>query len=374
MIVHGALDHAELAALGIEPGTLLDFSSNINPFGPPAGVITALAALDPTPYPDRSCHQLRHVLGTRHGCRPDEILAGNGSNELIHLIARALLRPNDSALVIGPTFGEYIHVSHLAGAQIVELRTHERGHFQLDLDALTAVIKRARPRLTWLCAPNNPTGVHLPAGDILGVAEMCAAAGGMLVVDRAYQSFLRADAQAGDPLDTAAPANLLRLHSLTKSHAIAGLRLGYLLGEAGVIARIATYQPTWSVSSAAQAAGLAALADDTFLPASTSQIWASSDTLRAELLQMGLPVHRADLPFMLVCSGDGAATRVALLRRGCVVRDCASFGLPAWVRVSPRRPEENARLLSIWKEMLSPLSPHPLTPSPRTGEGEPEAS
>lgn len=353
MIVHGALDHAELASLGIDPGPLIDFSSNINPFGPPAGVAAALAALNPTPYPDRSCHQLRHAIAGHHGCDPAEILPGNGANELIHLIARALLCPGDRALVVGPTFGEYTYVCQLAGAQIVEVRAHERGQFRLDADVLAIAIKRARPRLTWLCTPNNPTGVDFSSDTILSLAETCAAAGGLLVVDRAYRSFLRDSDHGGDPLDdVAAPASLLRLYSLTKSYAIAGLRLGYLLAEAGLIVRIAAYQPTWSVSSPAQAAGLAALADDAFLPTSMPQIWAGSDALRDGLLALGMPVHRDDLPFMLVHPGDGAATRLALLRRGYVVRDCASFGLQAWVRVAPRRPEENARLLDVWRELL----------------------
>ena len=313
MIAHGSLDHAELAALGVDPAGLADFSSNLNPFGPPTAVRAALAGLNPAPYPDRSCHQLRRALAERHGCAPATILAGNGANELIHLVARALLRPGDIALVVGPTFGEYAHASRLAGGKVVELRGHERGQFQLDAEALATAIRRARPRLAWLCAPNNPTGVDLPAETTLGLAEACAAVGGMLVVDRAYRSFLRVEAQGDDPLDAAPPAGLLRLHSLTKSYALAGLRLGYLLADAGLIARIAAYQPTWSVSSPAQAAGLAALADERFLPDSMPQLWAGSDRLMAGLAAMGLTVHRADLPFMLVRSGDGAAARAALL-------------------------------------------------------------
>src|SRR5262245_35877855 len=101
IVAHGALDHAELAAHGLRPEGLLDFSSNLNPFGPPPGVRAALAALDPAPYPDRSCLQLRRELAARHSCDRDQVLPGNGSNELIHLLARALLRPGDVSLVIG---------------------------------------------------------------------------------------------------------------------------------------------------------------------------------------------------------------------------------------------------------------------------------
>lgn len=350
-VAHGALDHEELAALGLRPEELLDFSSNLNPFGPPAGVRAALAALDPAPYPDRSCRRLRLRLAERHRCAPDAVLAGNGANELIHLLARALLEPGATTLVAGPTFGEYAHASRLAGARVVELCAHERGRFQLDLEALVAAVRRARPRLTWLCAPNNPTGADLPSESIAALCAACAGHGGLLVVDRAYHE-LRREPHDDPLIDRAPPANLVRLHAMTKSYALAGLRLGYLLADPPIVARVGAHQPAWSVSSAAQAAGLAALDDSAFLPATLPQLWGSSDALRDGLLGLGLAVWRGALPFMLVRTGDGAATRAALLDRGCAVRDCASFGLPAWVRVAPRRPAENRRLIDAWKELV----------------------
>lgn len=346
-VAHGALDHRELAALGLRPEQLLDFSSNLNPFGPPAGVRAALAALDPAPYPDRSCRALRLALARRHQCDPAALLPGNGANELIHLLARALLRPGEPALVLGPTYGEYAHACRLAGAELCELRAHADDGFLPAAEALAAAVGRVRPRLTWLCAPNNPTGSSLSERQIAALAEACAAVGGRLVVDRSYAA-LRRDAPA-EEAGGAPPAGSIQIYSLTKSYAMAGLRLGYMRAEPALIADIGAYQPAWSVSSAAQAAGLAALADHGFLAATTPPLWAASDQLRAGLLALGLGVWRAELPMLLVRTGDGAATRAALLARGCVVRDCASFGLPAWVRVAPRRPEENARLLAAWE-------------------------
>ncbi|MCS6881031.1 MAG: aminotransferase class I/II-fold pyridoxal phosphate-dependent enzyme [Oscillochloridaceae bacterium] len=352
-IAHGALDHAELAALGLRAEELLDFSSNINPFGPPAAARAALASLDVAPYPDRSCHWLRVALAARHGCPPESILVGNGANELIHLVARALLRPNDTTLLVGPSYGEYLYASRLAGAHMVELRTRYGEGFRPDLDALTTVISSARPRLTWLCLPNNPTGVDLPAATINALGEACMAYGGLLVLDRAYALLRRHGWGALDEL-AGAPPGQIHVYSLTKAYALAGLRLGYLIAAPELAARIGAYQPAWSVNSAAQAAGLAALGDDAFLGTTLPRLWAASDALRADLLGLGLDVWRDTLPFMLVRTGDGAATRTALLRRGCVVRDCASFGLPEWVRVAPRHPDDNARLLAAWKESLCP--------------------
>jgi len=351
-MIHGALDHAELAVLGLLPEAICDFSSNINPFGPPTTVRVTLAGLDPAPYPDRSCHQLRQALAARHSCAPEQVLVGNGSSELIHLIARALLRPGDRALVVEPTFGEYAHAARLAGAQVVVWRAEERHAFTVDIDALCNIVRRHQPRVTWLCAPNNPTGVPIATGDLLLLAMACANTDGLLVVDRTYATFELGMGPNTDVLDGQAASNLLRLHSLTKSHAIAGLRLGYLLAEPAVGARVARYQPTWSVSSAAQAAGLAALADCDFLPQTLPRLWRASDELRDGLCQLDLPVWRRALPFMLVRTGDGAQTRARLLARGYAVRDCASFGLPTYVRVAPRTFEENRRLLAVWETLL----------------------
>lgn len=348
-VAHGALDHAELMALGLRPEGLIDFSSNLNPFGPPAGVRAALAALDPAPYPDRSCHALRLALAARHGCAPEATLAGNGANELIHLVGRALLRTGDTALVVGPTYGEYAQASRLAGAAVEGAVAGRARGFRPDLTRLRGAIARARPRITWVCAPNNPTGVDLRPAALAELAAACAACDGFLVVDRSYTELRR---EQPEPRWPEPSSNLIFLHSLTKSYALAGLRLGYLVAEPGIVAQVGTFQPAWSVSSAAQAAGFAALADAEFLPRTVPQLWEASDHLRGALGELGHEVWRAAAPFLLVRTGDGAATRAALLARGCVVRDCASFGLAEWVRVAPRLADENARLLAAWGEIL----------------------
>lgn len=347
-VVHGALDHAELRAFGLEPHAVLDFSSNVNPFGPPPSVRSALAALDPAPYPDRGCNALRRVLAERHRCTPNEVLIGNGSNELIHLVARALLRPGDTVLVIEPTFAEYAHAARLAGANVISWRANAANDFRVDCAAVGATIRQTQPRLVWLCTPNNPTGITLPAADLQALVHVCADYGSYLVVDRAYADLQCHDVQT-TAFDVGYERQVIVLHSLTKQYALAGLRLGYLLAGADLIARIAVYQPAWSVNSAAQAAGLAALGDHAFVPATLPRWWQSSAQLRAGLTSLGLQILPSALPFMLVRTGDGPQTRAALLQHGCVVRDCASFGLGEYVRVAPRIREENMRLIDAWR-------------------------
>ena len=352
-VVHGGVDYAELHALGIRPERLLDFSSNINPFGPPPGVRRALAALDPAPYPDRACTALRAALSARYGCAPEMLLIGNGSVDLIYLIARALLRPGDVAIVVAPTFGEYAHASHLSGAAVVSVSATDTQAFALDRAALLDAVAVHRPRLVWLCSPNNPTGVTVARADLCALAEACGAIGGYLVLDAAYTEMERGVTPAEDI--HAWGEQVLVLRSLTKAYALAGLRLGCLVACPELARRIAVYQPAWSVNSAAQAAGLAAIGDRDFLSETLPLLWRSSDMLRAGLEGLGLSVLPSPLPFFLVRVGDGARVRAALLQHGCLVRDCASFGLPAYVRVAPRHPEQNLQLIDVWSELCRRL-------------------
>lgn len=348
-VVHGGIDGTELRGLGLHPEDVLDFSSNINPFGPPPAVRQALARLDPAPYPDRAAFALRTALAARYACTPESVLVGNGSTELIHLVARALLRPHDRVLVVEPTFGEYAHASQLAGAHIISLWPMDLDTFAIDIDMVLDGVARRRPRLVWLCAPNNPTGAAVDRANLVMLARACDEAGAYLVLDAAYAEMERGNHGAGDILLMG--EHVLVLRSLTKAYALAGLRLGCLIGSAGLLARIAVFQPAWSVNSAAQVAGEAALQDRSFLAETLRQLWTCSDALRAGLAALDLPILPSSLPFFLVRVRDGAGVRSALLSGGCLVRDCASFGLPAYVRVAPRLPVENQRLIDAWRKV-----------------------
>ncbi|HSH79686.1 MAG TPA: histidinol-phosphate transaminase [Herpetosiphonaceae bacterium] len=348
-VVHGGIDGAELRRLGIRPGDVLDFSSNINPFGPPPAVRQALGRLDPAPYPDRAAFVLRSALASRYGCTPEAVLIGNGSNELIHLIARALLHPNDRVLVVEPTFGEYAHASKLAGATVVSFWTSAADSFTIDIPALLESVALHRPRLVWLCVPNNPTGVTISRPDLVTLAQACEEVEAYLVVDGAYAEMERGAVDVEDALPV--DEHVLMLRSLTKAYALAGLRLGCLLGNPHLLRRIAVYQPSWKVNSAAQAAGEAALQDRSFLAQTLPRLWACSDALRTALTALDLQILPSSLPFFLVRVGDGVRVRTALLRGGCLVRDCTSFGLPAYVRVASRAHMDNQRLIEVWREL-----------------------
>jgi histidinol-phosphate aminotransferase len=337
---HGSVTDAELQALGLARGAVIDFSASTNPLGPPPGVKQALAALEVGRYPDDTADAFRSVLAAQTGLPTACLLAGNGSSELIWLLALAYLDPGDPVLVVGPTFGEYARAGSIMGATVTEWRADEAADFQPDVPALCAAIRQLQPKLVFLCNPNNPTGVLLDRGEIV---RILGATAGLLVVDEAYIGFV---AEAPTTLDLIHDGRLAVLRSLTKDYALTGLRLGYVAAAPQVIEALRQVRPPWSVNAAAQAAGIAALGDAAHLQRSLAVLAEAKTYLLAELPRLGLRPVSPAANFLLAEVDDGAGYRCRLLRQGCVLRDCASFGLPAYVRIAVRTLPECRRLVA----------------------------
>ncbi|GLV55935.1 aminotransferase [Dictyobacter sp. S3.2.2.5] len=342
--VHGALDYEELERLGIRPDAVYDLSVNSNPYGPSPSVRPALAQVPIELYPDRVCLELRRTIQTyelAHTALPvDALLCGNGTTELIWAIARAFLAAGKKAALLGPTFGEYSAASYAAGATLCEYRTHASELFELDMGAATSWLIQERPALLWLCNPNNPTGTWLNRQSLSSLVEVCQSIGTCLVVDEAYWRFLvpQEAFSALEFVDASSPFPLLVLRSLTKDCALAGVRLGYVVGPAEVLERVRAHLPSWSVNAYAQAAGIAALADRVHLTTTLHALSRERDAFFQALIEQGLRIIPSRTHFCLIAVGDARAVRQRLLSRGILVRDCSSFGLPQYIRVAtPQR-------------------------------------
>ena len=346
--VHGGLSEAELRAHGLARADVLDFSSNVNPLGASPSVRAAAATADLSAYPDRDCLQLREQLAGRLGIAVDHLLIGNGSTELIHLLARARLGPRARCLIIAPTFGEYEEAASLAGATVREIRSTEAAGFSWSTSAAVREIETMRPALVFLCNPNNPTGAYLDRDSILRLTDSLDPCG-LLVLDTSYVPFADDRWNATPLLDL---GNVVLIHSLTKSHGLAGVRLGYLAARPSVVRATRRLQPAWSVNAVAQAAGIAALADHAHVTAARNVIRESKAYLYGQLAAMELPVLPSVANFMLVRVGSAREVRQALMSRGIVVRDCASFGLPAYIRIAVRRRDECTRLIAALRNVL----------------------
>lgn len=361
---HGGIRPEELIAADIDPATVLDFSTNVSPIGPSPGVARAVAAADLAAYPDPRCTALVRRLSETIDVPPAQLLCGNGSSELIHLLARVFVKRGQRPIALSPTFGEYARAVELAGGEIYDWRSRAERGFRPVLKNKPDVLRRVTPPLVFVCNPNNPTGVYLDRRDVTMLSNSLSA--GPMVLDEAYVNFL------DDPwrsLDLVQDGRVIVLRSMTKDYGLAGLRLGYLVAHPDVVEAVRRLQPPWSVSSAAQAAGIAALDDPAHLVRTRAAVREGKHVLIDGLRALGLTVHAGTVNFLLVDAGDGGALRARLLRRGMQVRDCASFGLPAYIRIGVRVREDCERLLEALREALAE---GPLTPAPSPAATEEE--
>ncbi len=350
--VHGGVKPEELRALGLDPEDVLDFSASVSPIGPPEGVWETLRRVDLGAYPDPHCLVLREALSNHlSGGREipvENILVGNGSTEIIHLLARAFLSGkspagNGSTLQLSPTYGEYAGACALMGVAISAFQAPSTPPFRWDVDEAASRIVRDRPRLVFVCNPNNPTGVYLDEADVRRLAGATAAYDGLLIIDEAYVSFVD---RPWDSLGMALESNVVLLRSMTKDYALTSLRLGYAVASADIINQLAPLQPDWSVNGFAQAAGLAALADAGYLSRAKDAVDEAKDYLSDRLDRLGLTVLPSAANFVLVDVSDGKLWRDNLMRLGIFVRDCASFGLPAYIRIGLRALPDCQRLVA----------------------------
>ena len=345
---HGGLRPDELRELGLNAGDLLDFSASVNPLGPSPRVRDALAGLDLARYPDPTSLALTEALAERHGVAPDSVLVGNGASELIHLVVRVFVRGGQRPVAFTPTFGEFERACVIANATVFPWHANRERGFRWTLRNKADVLRRVTPPLVYLCNPNNPTGVYLAATEVQGVAA--GLTGGPLLLDEAYVNFVDGHWDA-TPLTR--DGRVLLLRSMTKDYGLAGLRLGYLVAHPDAVAAARRVQPEWSVSAAAQVAGLAALGDQAHLRRSLALVREAKAELVDALQRLDVEVHPGAANFLLLRTGDATGTRLALLRRGIAVRDCTSFGLPDHIRVGVRTPPENQRLRDAISAVLA---------------------
>jgi len=318
----------------------LDFSSNVNPYGPSPRVWDALRDVPIGRHPDPRATPLRDALAERHDVDARQLIVGNGSIELIYHLAVAYLRANDRVLIVAPTFGEYAASAMMMGARRVEYRTRPENDFAIDVDALVAQARALRPRVLFVCNPNNPTGTYLARDDIEKILRACEST--LVVLDEAFVRFV---ANAWDARTLLRYDNLLILRSLTKDYALTGLRVGYALASVAIIESLEKVQPPWSVNAFAQAATLAALRDEQHLRDSLAALARAKIALVNDLTRLGLRVVPSTTHFFLVQVEAAAEFARQLRARKIVVRDGTSWGLPNFVRIATRTPEENARLV-----------------------------
>jgi len=349
---HGSIDYAEVEMLGISPQEILDFSANLNPFGPPPEVMQALHGVSfdlneaISHYPDSESRHLKRSLAESLRISIDNVLISSGSTELIRLAALAYFGKGDEVLIIEPTYGEYELACRIAGASVIKQQLSARNAFLPDIDKTVKLIKRYHPKGIFICNPNNPTGRYLSRADFDRILD--ADKDSLVILDEAYVNFVD---NHWSSLDMVEGNNLLVLRTMTKDYAMAGLRLGYGVAKEEIIASLRSICPPWNVNALAQKAGLLAIAREEHLEQCRDRLRKAKDYLVKELSGLGLPPLPSEANFFLVEVGDASWFRRELLKRRMLVRDCTSFGLPHYIRIAPRTLPECRSLVTAVTEI-----------------------
>src|SRR5574341_492116 len=321
----------------------IKLASNENPLPPSdrvqKAILAALATLNR--YPDGSGYYLRQAVAKKHGVSQDQVVLGNGSNELIELLVRAFLRPGDEAVVPHPSFVVYPMIVQAAGGIRVMVMLKD---YRLDLEAMARAITPLT-KIVFVANPNNPTATIVTANEVeqfmARVPERT-----IVVFDEAYIEF----AMGPDFPETLQHVKQGRkvavLRTFSKASSLAGLRVGYCLADADAIALMNRIRQPFNVNALAQAAALAALDDESHILECVRMIEAGRHFLYEEFDNLGIKYVPSRANFILVDVGRSAAEIYQkLLHHGVIVRPMTRFGMETALRITVGTPEENRKLV-----------------------------
>jgi histidinol-phosphate aminotransferase len=322
---------------GIDLARSVKLHANECVLGPAPGVpeAAAAAALTAHIYADVTCAALRAAIADRHGIDAGRIVCGNGSEELLDLVGRAYARPGDEILFPAHSFLQFAIVAWRVGATAVEAPVGPG--FAVDVDALLAAVT-PRTRVVFLANPNNPTGVEVPAAEVLRLADGLPG-DVLLVLDGAYTEFAAPETGEGALALAAERPNVLVTRTFSKAYGMAALRLGWAFGPAAVIRALDTLRGIGNVGGPAQAAGIAAMAAQGHVARVAAHAAEARAFLGARLAAAGFEVVPTAANFVFArlpegCGVTGEAAVRALAGAGVLVRANADYGLADWLRIT----------------------------------------
>jgi histidinol-phosphate aminotransferase len=335
--------------LGLPAASIIKLASNENPLGPSPRALSAMERVLPHLhlYPDGSAFHLKGRLAEKLGLRPENLILGNGSNEIIEFVGHAFCRPGAEVIVSQYCFAIYPIIARMMGARVVTVPARDFGH---DLAALRAAVTPATT-VMFVANPNNPTGTLAAPDAVLDLVENLPPHV-LLVMDEAYVEFLDHPVDLLPRIRGAAAGNLLLMRTFSKIHGLAGLRLGYGIGTPDLVAALERIRQPFNINALVQAAALAALEDDDHVDRTRANNEAGLRLFEQELPRLGLMYVPSAANFVLIRVGDGQRVFQELQRRGVIVRPMAGYGLPEFIRISIGTPVENARCLESLREIL----------------------
>ena len=334
--------------LGVRPEEIIKLASNENPVGPSPKAVAAISeALQSTQlYPDGGGFYLRSAIAERLELQTENIILGNGSNEVIEFAGHAFLSRGDEVIASQYAFICYKLIAQLFGARAIETPAV---NFQADLEAMLRAIT-PKTKIAFIANPNNPTGTLINQDDmdrfITQVPDEI-----MVVVDEAYFEFL------DNPPDTLRHVregrNVLVLRTFSKIHGLAGLRVGYGMGRPEMIEVLQKTRQPFNVNSLAQIAALAALNDSDYLAETKRVVDAGRIFLEQQFAEMKLRFVPSAGNFVFVHVEDGPAVFKKMLARKIIVRPLVGYRLPEWIRITIGTMEQNQKCIAALKEVLA---------------------
>lgn len=329
---------------------IVKLASNENPFGCSKKVLDAIQEYQKSLaiYPDGHATDLREAVAKFYTIKPEEIIFGNGSDNLLQIISRALLDPNASTVMAEPTFSQYRHNAVIEGAKIREVPLIDGNH---DLEGMLAAIDETT-NIVWLCSPNNPTGTYIPKQKLIDFLKKVPAET-LVVLDEAYYEYVVAEDYYDSISLTRQFDNLIVLRTFSKIYGLASLRIGYGIANSNIIRALEPAREPFNVNSFGQFAAARALEDQEF-------IGQCRQTNRQGLEQFyrfcegnNLSYYPAQGNFILIdFKVDGDNVFQSLLEKGYIVRSGKALGFPTCVRITIGSEEEVTGVLNAISEFL----------------------
>ncbi len=334
--------------LGLNLEDIIKVASNENPLGPSPKAIVAMreAAEGVNIYPDGGGYKLRTAIAEKFGLQRENVILGNGSNEIIELIGHGFLNPGDNVIAAEHAFVVYRLMAKLFGADTIEVPDPGFVH---DLDAMAAAIT-PQTKKVFIANPNNPTGTMVGQDEIERFMDKVPEHV-MVIFDEAYYEFLH------EPPNTLRYVkegrNVVIMRTFSKIQGLAGLRIGYGLTSPEISEVLQKCRQPFNTNSIAQAGAIAGLTDDKHQQHTRDLNDEGLAYLQGAFEEMGLEYVESSANFVLVNVGDGDAVFDAMLKKGVIIRAMRGYKLPDWVRISTGTREQNKRCIATLKEVLS---------------------
>lgn len=350
MTGHGGNIYRAAEETGLPESRIIDFSASINPLGVPKSVVSAIAKSSRYlfNYPDPDAGELKQRLSKYHRISKASILCGNGSTELIYLVARAL-KPG-KVLIPQPTFSEYERACKTASCKlkVSSYKLKQENDFEINPDEFISSLVASHSSLpfdmAFLCNPNNPTGGLVKKREVLKIADAAEKLKCHLVVDEAFIDFCPKDSVVNEVCNN---PYLIVLRSMTKFYALSGLRLGYGVFPLRLVEMLNRHKEPWTVNTLAQKAGIAALNDKAYEKKTLALIRKEKKFLENIFKKMGIKFFHSDANFYLLKISNAVEICKKLKKKGLLVRDCSNFrGLGrGYIRVAVKTRKDNEALI-----------------------------